>query len=70
MAATVLPSSLQPHVEGLDLLRVVGARSPGRLKTLLGQVALVLGLQVDAPLDRELERLAAAFAGARPPRCR
>src|SRR5699024_3920390 len=39
------------HVEGLDLLRVVGDKDR-LLKELLGQVALVLGLQVAAPVYR------------------
>ena len=48
IAATVFPSSFMPHVERLDLLRVVhhDHRPPDEL---LGQVALVLGLQVACP---------------------
>ena len=45
---------IEAHVEGLDGGRVVG--DEGRLaEVLLGQVALVLGLEVDAPLDGVLE---------------
>ena len=48
IARTVLPSSLHPHVERLDRPRVV-VQDHRALEVLLGQVALVLGLQVDAP---------------------
>ena len=44
------------HVEALDLLRVVGDED-GLLEDHLGQVALVLGLDIHAPLDGELELL-------------
>ena len=44
------------HVEALDLLRVVGDED-GLLEHHLGQVALVLGLDVHAPLHGELELL-------------
>ncbi len=44
------------HVEALDLFRVVGDED-GLLEHHLGQVALVLGLDVHAPLHRELELL-------------
>jgi hypothetical protein len=47
---------VQPHVEGLDCLRVV--HHDYRLfRVLLGQIALVLRLQVGAPVDGELELL-------------
>ena len=42
------------HVECLDFLRVVGDEH-GLLEDLLGQIALVLGLQVGAPLHFILE---------------
>src|SRR5215475_15399106 len=45
-----------PHVERLDVLRVVH-HDDGLLDVLFGEIALVLRLQVDAPLDRELELL-------------
>jgi len=49
---------VETHVERLDLLRVV--HQDHRLAdVLLGDVALVLGLQVDAPLGPELELLLA-----------
>jgi hypothetical protein len=49
-----------PHVERLDVLGVVHHRDRA-LDDLLGEVALVLGLQVHAPRHRELELLAAAL---------
>lgn len=45
------------HVERLDVLGVVGDER-GLLEVLLREVALVLGLEVDAPLDRVLELVA------------
>ena len=48
---------VQLHVEGLDLLRVVD-HDDGLLEVLLHQVAFVLGGQVDAPADGELEFVA------------
>ena len=53
-----LPVVVHAHVERLDLLRVVH-HDDGRLDVLLGQPALVLGLQVHAPAHGKLERLAA-----------
>jgi hypothetical protein len=47
---------VQPHVEGFDGLRVVH-HDDRLLRVFLGQIALVLRLQVDAPLDREFELL-------------
>ena len=45
------------HVERLDLLRII--RDDHRLpEELLGEVALVLALQIDAPVGGELEVLA------------
>ena len=46
------------HVEGLDLLGVVGHHH-GLLQVLLGDVALVLALEIRSPLDRKLEAAAA-----------
>ncbi|MNF78279.1 hypothetical protein D3C84_604550 [compost metagenome] len=51
---------VEAHVEGLDVFRVV-LHHHRRLEVLLGQVALVLGGEIDAPGDRELEGLAAVF---------
>ena len=48
---------VQAHVERLDVARVVG-HERGALEVLLGEVALVLGLEVDAPGDRVLEHRA------------
>ena len=48
------------HVERLDVLRVVHD-DHRLLRVLLGEIALVLGLQVDAPLHRELELLLRAL---------
>ena len=45
---------VQAHVEGLDVLRIVGHKH-GLFVHLLGQIALVLGLQVDAPRHRVFE---------------
>ena len=42
------------HIEGLQRARVV-VEDHGPLKMLFRKVALVLGLEVDAPLDRKLE---------------
>ncbi len=42
------------HIEGLDVLRVVDDKDR-LVENLLGQVALVLGLEVNAPLHWELE---------------
>ena len=42
------------HIEGLDLLGVVGDEHRA-LVHLLGEVALVLGLQVAAPVDLEVK---------------
>jgi hypothetical protein len=50
----------QAHIEGLDRLRVVH-HDDRFLCVFLGQVALMLGLQVDAPVDRELEFLVGAL---------
>ena len=47
---------VHPHVEGLDGLRVVH-HDDRLLCVFFGQIALVLGLRVDAPFDRELELL-------------
>ena len=47
---------VQPHVEGLDGLRVIH-HDDRLLRVFFGQIALVLRLQVDAPLDRKLELL-------------
>ena len=45
---------VHPHVEGLDLLGIVGDEH-GLLVHLLGEVALMLGLQVAAPVDLVVE---------------
>ena len=47
------------HVERLDLGRVVGYEGRA-LKVLLGQEALVLGLQVDAPADGVIKLVASS----------
>src|SRR6266852_3645061 len=47
---------VHPHVERLDVLRVIH-HDDRLLRVLLREIALVLGLQVDAPLHRELELL-------------
>ncbi len=52
------------HIEGLDLCRVVGYKGRA-LKVLLGQEALVLGLQVDAPADGVIKLVTAATACSR-----
>ena len=62
MAATVFSSSFEAHVERLDLLGVVHHHHRAA-DVLLGQPALVLGLQVHAPLHGELELLAALLQG-------
>src|SRR5215472_15971111 len=49
-AATVI----EPHVKGFDGLRVVH-HDDRLLRVFLSQIALVLRLQVDAPVDREFE---------------
>ena len=52
-----------PHVERLDLARVVGDEH--RLaEDLLGEVALMLGLEVDAPGDRVVKLIAALLEQA------
>ncbi len=51
---------VETHVEGLDVFRVV-LHHHRRLEVLLGQIALVLGGEIDTPGDRELELLAAVF---------
>jgi hypothetical protein len=56
IAATVRPVVVHAHAEGLDGLRVVH-HDDRLLRVFFGQIALVLRLQVDAPLDRELELL-------------
>ena len=48
------------HVEGLDVLGPVGDEY-GLAEVLLGQIALVLGLKVAAPVDRILKLLAAGL---------
>ncbi len=48
---------VQAHVEGLDLGGVVG-HERGALEVLLGEEALVLGLQVDAPAHGVIELVA------------
>src|SRR5689334_14379178 len=48
------------HVEGLDVLGVVHD-DDGLLEMVLGEVAILLGLEVDAPLDGELELLLSGF---------
>ena len=61
---------VQLHVEGLDLLRVVGDEDRP-LEHDLGQVALVLGLQVAAPMDRVLELVVVRLQrSGQWPRCR
>ena len=52
-----LPVVVAAHVEGFDLVRIVGD-DHRLLEKLFGEVALVLALQVDAPVGRELEVLA------------
>jgi hypothetical protein len=47
---------VHPHVKGFDGLRVVH-HDDRLLRVFFGQIALVLRLPVDAPLDRELELL-------------
>src|SRR5580700_6506973 len=59
MAATVFVV-VHPHIERLDVLRVVH-HDHGLLSVLLGEIALVLRLQVDAPAHRKLELLLGAF---------
>ena len=49
---------VEAHIERLDLLRIVRDEH-GALKDLLGQIPLVLGLEVDAPLDGIVELLSA-----------
>ena len=49
-----LAVGIQLHVEGLDFLGVVGDED-GFLEDHLGQIPLMLGLQVRAPVDRILE---------------
>ena len=49
---------VQAHIERLDLLRIVRDEH-GALEDLLGEVTLMLGLKVDAPLDGVVELLAA-----------
>ena len=61
IARTVLPSSFGAHVEGFDLLRVVGD-DDRLLERLLGQIALVLALQIGAPVDGELPVALPAFS--------
>ena len=51
---------VETHVEGFDVFRVV-LHHHRRLEVLLGQIALVLGGEIDAPGDRELELLATVF---------
>ena len=46
---------VQLHVEGLDLLRVIRDENGTLGRSDLGEVALVLCLQVAAPMDRILE---------------
>ena len=46
--------TVEPHIEGLDLLGVVGDED-GALEHLLGEVALVLGLEVGAPLHLKVK---------------
>ena len=48
------------HVEGFDVRGVIGD-DHGALHVLFSEIALVLALQVDAPLHWELELLAASF---------
>ena len=48
------PVVVEPHVEGLDVLRVIDHERRAA-EVLLGEEPLVLSLQVDAPLDRVLE---------------
>ena len=48
---------IELHVESLDFLRII-CDEDRSLKDLLCQVALVLSLKVDAPLDRVVELLA------------
>jgi hypothetical protein len=47
---------VHPHVEGFDVLRVVH-NDDRLLGVFLGQIALMLRLQVDSPVDREREVL-------------
>ena len=51
---------VEAHVKGLDLARIVRDED-GLFEDLLGEIALMLGLQVDAPFDRIVELLAALF---------
>ena len=48
---------IHAHVEGLDLRRIVGHEGRA-LEVLLGEEALVLGLEVDAPADGVVELVA------------
>ena len=51
---------VQAHVERLDLLRIIH-HDDGTADVFLGEIALVLGLQIVAPFDREVELLAGLF---------
>ena len=57
IARTVLAVVVHAHVERFDRARIV-VQDHRLAELLFGQIALVLGLQVDAPCDRVLERLA------------
>ena len=51
---------IHAHIERLDVLRVVGEED-GALEMLLGEVSLVLGLEVASPVDGIVEFLAAVL---------
>src|ERR1700730_7062810 len=55
-SASALAVVVEAHVEGFDGLRVVH-HDDRLLRVFLGQTALELRLQVDAPIDRELQVL-------------
>ena len=57
------------HIERLDLLRVIGDKDRA-LEDLLGEVALMLGLQIAAPEDLDSQTRRCALRGSRRPRCR
>ena len=51
---------VEAHIEGLDLLGIIGDEN-GALENLFGEIALMLGLKVDAPLNGEVELMTAIF---------
>ena len=55
-----LAVGVQLHIEGLDLLRVVGDEHRA-LEDLLGKIPLVLGLQIAAPIDLVVKAVVVLF---------